>query len=323
MRRRGSIWPRYAWGLGVTDDPNSRPGLTGEPPVEGQGQGAGGGLPLDPTRTHADQLKLRARVLSALVLAPGALAAAWAGGPLFSGVIAAAGVILAREWTRMSDPRVGAGPGAGSEDRTFAIAAAGAAGGAIAAAGLQMWLAAAWITFAAMAAFVERARRDGPSTDAIAAAMGVLYVAAPCAALVWLRLSGDGAERVTYLFACVWAADTGAFLGGVTIGGPLLAPKVSPKKTWAGLVMGAAFAGVAGWGLATVFGWDGVASKTLGAVALGVAALGGDLLESGIKRHYHVKDAGTLIPGHGGLLDRVDGLMLAVLVYAAKVVLWP
>jgi len=93
MRRRGSIWPRYAWGLGVTDDPNSRPGLTGEPPVEGQGQGAGGGLPLDPTRTHADQLKLRARVLSALVLAPGALAAAWAGGPLFSGVIAAAGVI--------------------------------------------------------------------------------------------------------------------------------------------------------------------------------------------------------------------------------------
>jgi len=293
--------------------------LSTKSPGEGTDEAPDGGLPLDPAVKRSGQLKLRARVLSALVLAPGALAAAWAGGPLFSGVIAAAGVILAREWTRMSD----SGPGSGANDRAFAIAAAGAAGGAIAAAGLQMWLAAAWIACAALAAFVERARRDGPSNDAIAAALGVIYVAAPCAALVWLRLSGDGAERVTYLFACVWAADTGAFLAGVTIGGPRLMPKISPKKTWSGLVVGSLFAGVAGWALASVFGWDGVAARAVGAMALGATALGGDLLESGIKRRYHVKDAGTLIPGHGGLLDRVDGLMLAALIYAVKVVLWP
>lgn len=272
-------------------------------------------LPLAPGRDSGDPLKLRARILSSIVLAPGALAAAWAGGPAFAGVIAAAGVILAREWTRMSD--------AGGEDQAFAVAAAGAAGGSIAAAGGQMTLAWAWMIAAAAAAFWERRRRDANAANAIAAALGVLYVAAPCAALVWLRLTPDGAERVTYLLGCVWAADTGAFLAGVTIGGPRLWPSVSPKKTWAGLVAGALFAAVAGWALASAFGWEGIGSKTAGAALLGAAALSGDLLESAIKRRYGVKDAGALIPGHGGLLDRVDGLMLAALAHAAKVVLWP
>lgn len=262
-----------------------------------------------------ESLKLKARILSALVLAPGVLAAAWAGGPVFSGVIAAAGVILAREWTRMSDPEGG--------DQAFAMAAAGAAGAAIAAAAMQPELAWSWIAIAAIAAGVERLRRGGGSGPAIAAALGVIYVSAPCAAMVWLRLAPDGAERVTYLLACVWAADTGAFLAGVTIGGPKLWPALSPKKTWAGLIAGAALAAATGGVLAWAFAWEGLVSKTLGALLLGVAALAGDLLESGLKRRYGVKDAGALIPGHGGLLDRVDGLMLAAVAYATKVVLWP
>jgi phosphatidate cytidylyltransferase len=263
----------------------------------------------------AESLKLRARILSALVLAPGALAAAWAGGPVFSGVIAAAGVILAREWTRMSDPAGG--------DQAFAMAAAGAAGGAIAAAAMQPEIAWGWILVAGLAAGVERWRRGGGLSPALAAALGVVYVSAPCVAMVWLRLSGDGAERVTYLFACVWAADTGAFLAGVAVGGPRLWPALSPKKTWAGLIAGATLAAVAGGLLAWAFEWDDLVSKTAGALLLGVAALAGDLLESGLKRRYGVKDAGALIPGHGGLLDRVDGLMLAAVAHATKVVLWP
>lgn len=267
------------------------------------------------TASAHEPLKLRARIISALVLAPGVLAAAWAGGPLFSGLIAAAGVILAREWTRMSDPQGG--------DQAFAMAAAGAAGGAIAAAALQMPLAWSWIGGAAIAAAIERGRRGGGAGPAISAALGVVYVSAPCTALVWLRLAEDGAERVTYLLACVWAADTGAFLAGNLIGGPRIWPRVSPKKTWSGLLVGAAMAGVAGGVLAWAFAWPALISKTAGAVALGAAGLGGDLVESALKRRYGVKDAGALIPGHGGLLDRVDGLMLAAVVYATKVVLWP
>lgn len=234
---------------------------------------------------------------------------------MFAGLVAAAGVILAREWTRMSDPNGG--------DQAFAMAAAGAAGAAIAAAARQPEIGWAWIAAAAIAAGVERLRRGGGIGPALSAALGVVYVSSPCLAMVWLQLAGDGAERVTYLFACVWAADTGAFIAGNLIGGPRLWPKVSPKKTWAGLFVGAALAGVTGGLLAWYFGWTDLVSKTAGAVALGVAALGGDLLESALKRRYGVKDAGTLIPGHGGLLDRVDGLMLAAVVHATKVVLWP
>jgi phosphatidate cytidylyltransferase len=282
------------------------------------------GAPPYVTSLADEGLKLRARVLSSIVLAPVALGAAWAGGPVFAGLIAAAGVILAREWTRMSDPSGG--------DQAFAMAAVGSAGAAIAAAGQQMPIAWAWIAIAAAAAAIERGRRGGGPAPAIAAALGVVYVAAPCAALVWLRLqmppetvlpSAVGAQRVTYLFACVWAADTGAFLAGVLIGGPRLLPRVSPKKTWAGLVVGAAFAAIAGGLLAGIFAWPNLWAKTLGAGGLGIAALCGDLLESALKRRYGVKDSGALIPGHGGLLDRVDGLMLAAVAHATKVWLWP
>jgi phosphatidate cytidylyltransferase len=264
-------------------------------------------------------LKIRARVLSALVLAPVALAANWMGGPAFAGLIAAAGVILAREWTRMSDPSGG--------DQAFALAAAGAAGAAIAAAAQHidnaMAFAWGWLAVAALIAGVERGRRGGGLGPAVSAVLGVVYVAAPCTALIWLRLAPDGGERVAYLFACVWAADSAAFLAGVAVGGPRLMPRVSPQKTWAGLVAGILAAAGVGWGCAAAFGWENVPAKALGAAVLGLAALVGDLLESGLKRRYGVKDAGQLIPGHGGLLDRVDGLLIAAVAHACKVAIWP
>jgi phosphatidate cytidylyltransferase len=165
--------------------------------------------------------------------------------------------------------------------------------------------------------------------------VGVLVAAVPCGLLIWLRLGGaEGGEwgRVTvlWLLAAVWATDIGAYVAGRTIGGPKLWPAVSPNKTWAGLVGGAAAAGAAG--VATAWLVEPVQPGFLGpfSAALAVVAQGGDLAESAVKRRFGVKDSGRLIPGHGGLYDRVDGLIAAIVLVAAcnavagrSVLLWP
>ncbi len=144
-------------------------------------------------------------------------------------------------------------------------------------------------------------------------------------ALVWLRGAGEAAPwLVLWLFAVVWATDVGAFAAGRLIGGPRLAPRVSPKKTWAGAAGGlaaalAVSAAAAALGLA---GPGALADPTvvilLGA-ALGIAAQAGDLLESAIKRRFGVKDVSHIIPGHGGAMDRVDGILVAAPVAAGLV----
>ncbi len=245
---------------------------------------------------------LRARVISAIILAPLAIAAAWAQAPIFAGAIAAGGVILAREWTRMSDPD---GP-----DHAFALVAGAAAGGTIAASAGQMEAALAWIGVCAAVAGAASWRR-GVGRDAL---FGALYVGLPCAALVWLRLfeAPAGSIAVTFLFAAVWGADIGAYAAGKLIGGPRLFTSISPNKTWSGVMGGLVLSVAFGLGAARLMGLEAsTALVAATALALGAAGLLGDLLESGIKRRYGVKDTGALIPGHGGLLDRVDGLMLA------------
>ncbi len=261
------------------------------------------------TPRAAPPAELRARIISSLVLAPAALAITWLGGPAFAGLIAAAGVILAREWTRMADPRGG--------DVAFALAAGGAAGAVIAASASYMALALAWTGAAALFAALE-ARGRGRALDAAA---GVLYIGAPCAAIVWLRLqdAGFGEALVWFLFAAVWGADIGAYVAGRLIGGPKLAVWLSPQKTWAGLAGGVVLAAFLAPLPAAFTGWPSLIAAMAGGAVLGAVGLAGDLLESGAKRRYGVKDTGALIPGHGGLLDRVDGLMFAALALAAWV----
>jgi phosphatidate cytidylyltransferase len=140
-------------------------------------------------------------------------------------------------------------------------------------------------------------------------------------AFVILRGASDaGMLTIMWLFAVVWAADICAYFAGRLIGGAKLAPRISPKKTWAGLwgaVAGGAAAGLAvGWAASPA---NLVLVAVLGGVLAVVEQLG-DLFESALKRHYGVKDSGRLIPGHGGVLDRVDGLVAATLVLAAIVV---
>ena len=138
--------------------------------------------------------------------------------------------------------------------------------------------------------------------------LGVPYAAAAMAAL-WAVRSGYGARGMFFVLVVVWCSDIGAYAAGRLLGGPRLAPRVSPGKTWSGAAGGLAAAMAGG---IVIAGWSVWAA--LGAVVLGVASQLGDLGESALKRRYQVKDSGRLIPGHGGMLDRLDGLMAAALV---------
>jgi phosphatidate cytidylyltransferase len=148
-------------------------------------------------------------------------------------------------------------------------------------------------------------------TQRWALAVGVLYVGVAGLALIWLRADGiAGRMNVLFLLLVVWASDIGAYLVGRALGGPKLAPTISPGKTWSGAAGGLLAAAAVGLAIALsasgLPGWT-----TLVAGALGVVSQGGDLLESAIKRRFGVKDSGRLIPGHGGLLDRLDGVLAA------------
>ena len=149
-------------------------------------------------------------------------------------------------------------------------------------------------------------------------ALGGLYIVPAVAALIWLRAQPNGHRWVLLLAAVVWGGDVGAYLIGRLVGGPRLAPAISPGKTWSGAAGGtlvAVLAGLAAWP-------ERLALVAPVALLLSIIAQAGDLLESAIKRRFGVKDSGRLIPGHGGLLDRLDGVLtsapaLALLLLAA------
>jgi phosphatidate cytidylyltransferase len=163
----------------------------------------------------------------------------------------------------------------------------------------------------------EWARRQGDNP--VWHAGGVLYLGLPCLALVCLRvLPAQGALTVLGLFLIVWATDTGALVFGKLIGGKKIAPKLSPGKTWAGTIGGSITATVVFGLYIALFGFN-VLSAMLFAFVFSLVAHGGDLFESLVKRRFGYKDSGGLIPGHGGVLDRVDSLFAASLVLALLV----
>jgi phosphatidate cytidylyltransferase len=145
----------------------------------------------------------------------------------------------------------------------------------------------------------------GAATRRIAAGWGFVYVAIPAFALLVLSWVFDG--LVFWVMVVTWATDIFAYFAGRAIGGPKLAPGISPNKTWAGLAGGVVGAGFAGWGIAWLFDL-GFPFQWIGA-PMAVVAQAGDLYESWVKRRAGVKDSGTLLPGHGGVLDRLDGLL--------------
>lgn len=274
----------------------------------------------DDTAPPADSMgigALRVRVLSALVLALPALAAVYVGGLLFDLLLGIVVLLMAFEWDRLCAGPRGASAKA-NDPATLALVAAILA--VIVAALLRVPALALWLTLAGFAAVFLIARgidRRAPLLQAL----GALYIGIPFVALVWLRADpAVGAVTVFWLLGIVWATDTGALFAGRSIGGPKLAPVISPNKTWAGLAGGMLAAAIVGGAFALWLS-SAVAPAALISAGLAVVAQAGDLVESLVKRHFGVKDSGTIIPGHGGIFDRVDGLLAVAPVWALVVLL--
>ena len=251
------------------------------------------------------------RVLSALVLIAVALAAVYAGGTVFNLFVLVVGLLMAYEWHHLCH-----GPEARATGFTTVLAVAATLGvAAFASAGHAL---AAGLVGMAVVALVALAARGRP----LWSAAGVAYVAVPCVAAVWLRSDPtDGLPILLWLLAVVWATDTGAFIIGRRVGGPRLAPRTSPKKTWSGFVGGVLCAAAVGALAAVIFGRAAPWVLALLSVCLAVLAQMGDLVESMVKRRFGAKDSGRLIPGHGGVLDRLDGLLAATPAVAGMVLL--
>jgi phosphatidate cytidylyltransferase len=253
----------------------------------------------------APQHEIVKRVASAVVLAIVALGAVIVSPWSFAVLVIVAGSIVAWEWGKLVR-------GTGSDLIALVVA----------------------LTVASIALLVTLGRIDAAlisipvalaavwalsfgSRNAAWSVLGVAYAALPAFALVWLRSDPTlGLAAMLYLLAVSWTTDTASYAAGRLIGGPKLAPAISPKKTWSGLVVGTMAPAIVGY--ATSLLLKDTSGFRLALVSIAIAAFCqlGDLSESAVKRKFGAKDMSQLIPGHGGLLDRIDGLLFASLAAA-------
>ena len=250
---------------------------------------------------------LGVRTAAAAVLIPVVIGCVWMGGITYEVLLLILAGLMILEWCRMVFDR---------QERTaqmtvFALGCAISFG--CARAGVPEFAAAALML--AWGAAVVLAKVYGSLT--VWRCFGVPYLVVPILAMFYLRNEPLlGLVAIIWLLAVVWATDTGAYFAGRLFGGPKLAPRFSPNKTWAGLIGGMAGAACAAALVVHFSGLPAVAlAAGVGALTAAVAQLG-DIFESAAKRHFNVKDSGTLIPGHGGILDRVDGLLFAAVFVA-------
>ncbi|MEM8800681.1 MAG: phosphatidate cytidylyltransferase, partial [Pseudomonadota bacterium] len=145
---------------------------------------------------------------------------------------------------------------------------------------------------------------------------GAIYTAIPAVSLIWMREGDGGGVLIAWLLIAIWASDVGGYIFGRWLGGAKLIPMVSPNKTWSGALGGALLAGIASMIVATGFGLGAPLSVAFLGVVVSILAQVGDVVESALKRAFQVKDSGRLIPGHGGVMDRVDGIAFAAPVVA-------
>ena len=255
----------------------------------------------------ARRRNLMLRVASAAVLVPVALLAAYLGGWIFFVVCVLAAFGIFWEWSRLtgSADAVVLAPGVVALVGAFIFTGFGHAAGAAAAVAVGALL-------VGVAVALSDSGGRNASTPGIWVAAGVIYAGAAFLGPALLRRDAEfGFAAFLYVALTVWATDTCAFVAGRALGGPHLWPQVSPNKTWSGAIGGLAGGVAAGTLVAYADGLGRLA--VLGVIALVLSALaqGGDLLESAIKRHFGAKDTSELIPGHGGLMDRLDGFLVA------------
>ena len=232
------------------------------------------------------------RSVAALVLMPAAILAVWAGTPFWEALVLAGALVAGREWAAMAKPEA---------VRAFTAIPAAATASALFSAPAVVQGATALGAALAAGLFLRRK----------ALAVGVLYIALPVMSLLALRRPEfGGLELTVWLFAVIWAGDIAAWWTGRRFGGPKLAPVWSPAKTWSGFAGGLAAASLAGGAVSAAFvAPAGAVSGFAAGLLVGAVGVAGDLFESACKRRFGVKDSGRLIPGHGGLLDRVDALL--------------
>ncbi|WP_028878638.1 phosphatidate cytidylyltransferase [Terasakiella pusilla] len=249
------------------------------------------------------------RIISALIIAGPAYLAIYHGAPYFNFMIALFGLLMGWEWSKMC---LGEFKFPGILLSTFC--------GGIAVLpflGIPIEEALLIAPILCTVLFALSLHKQGRIWFAI----GSLYLALPICAFLFLRSTGDiGLSFVFWLACLVVATDTGAYAAGITIGGPKLAPRISPKKTWAGLLGGMTSAFLTGFIFATVFEWEKSLLIAILSTVLAVVAQMGDLFESHVKRRFGVKDSSQIIPGHGGILDRLDGMMSASVLLAALII---
>jgi len=245
--------------------------------------------------------ELGARIGSAAVMGLAAILTAWLGGFLFILFWAFAAIAVWWEWLGVIK----------AAQRPLLAGV-----GAVSIAGMAVALIAGAPAFAFVSTVIGAAvAMSAASNGRIWVGAGIFYAAAILIPAAMLREHAAlGFVTILWLFAAVWATDTGAYFAGRAFGGPKLAPAISPKKTWSGAIGGTLAGMIAGHLVLFAAGIAWHPMHTLATFAVIVAAQFGDLLESGIKRHFDVKDASALLPGHGGLMDRLDGFLAAAFV---------
>jgi phosphatidate cytidylyltransferase len=316
------------------------------------GNGASGLVLAEPASSGASRWNdLIIRVLSALVLLPVVLVCVWVGGYAYLALVGVGCVLVAYEWVMMCGYRP-------FDPLVFwmsAVLVVAAVCGGLGAAWIGVLLLAAGAVGTILASQHRRhpracpgdqsrqstgvGPRDKPGDDdrgegwhaRLALSFGFPYLGLAAVALPWLRADPvAGLANTLFVLAIVWGSDVGAYLIGRLIGGPKLAPAISPGKTWSGATGGLVSAAVAGLAVAACLsvGYSPLHVMVV-AAGLGIVSQAGDLLESALKRRFGVKDSGHIIPGHGGLLDRLDALLVvapaaALLAFSVGrgVVLW-
>ncbi len=258
-------------------------------------------------RTGSNWSDLSQRLVSALVLATIVLAITWSGPIPFALLITLGSVILCWEWAKMVRKTDF------DELLVIHIIAVLVSCGLVAMGEYTVALLVLLIGPAGKFAMAE----DREAKSLGISLLGVPYIGLPVIAMIWLRSDADyGFAAILYLFITVWTVDIFAYIAGRSLGGPKFAPRISPKKTWSGFIGGVSAGAVAGLAFGYFLGDTSLVKIAFISLLIGVISQLGDLFESVFKRHFNVKDASNLIPGHGGLFDRVDGLMFGALAAA-------
>lgn len=278
---------------------------------------------------------LAKRTGTAAVLIAVALSAVWAGGPAYTLLIFAVLALLLWEWAEMALP---------FPDRKDKIIGTAAMTvllfttllftlpevlGLEAGKNAPLWVFGLGVVVAWGASFRVRWPREiTPGAEPVHASIGDLlnyykwatWFAPGIVAALWLRHEApSGTLLLVWLFAVIWAADIGAYAAGRLIGGPKLAPQISPGKTWSGAVGGLVLAVIIGVGVAALAGGADLTRAAWMALLLAFIGMIGDLAQSAFKRASGVKDSGSLLPGHGGVFDRLDSLLAALPLYAVMI----